>query len=82
MIDSMARGKRRLTTQGALWGAQRVELGMSLRELQAATGIFRGFLSRMEAGVMIPSNDEFARVMAALRAREAANGVPPAGVTS
>lgn len=43
---------------------------MSLRDLEAATGIYRGFLSRMENGVMIPSGDEFDSVMRTIEARE------------
>lgn len=59
----------RLSSGGFLWGPRRTALGMSLRELEEATGIYRGFLSRMENGVMIPTGGEFEKVMRALEAR-------------
>ena len=49
-----------------LWGKRRVEAGLSIKQLEAATGIFRGFLSRMENGVMIPSAEEYEKVEAAI----------------
>jgi transcriptional regulator with XRE-family HTH domain len=61
-----------LRSGGFLWGPRRVRLGLSLRELEEQSGVYRGFLSRMENGVMIPTADEFARVMLALDAAEPA----------
>lgn len=51
-----------------LWGRRRVAAGLSIRDLEARTGIFRGFLSRMENGVMIPSAEEYDKVEAILAA--------------
>lgn len=62
-IDVPARTRQRLTSGGFLWGPRRVALGKSLRELEAASGVYRGFISRMENGVMIPTGEEFDRVM-------------------
>lgn len=75
MTEAMIAPRRlSLRSGGFLWGPRRVALGMSLRELEEATGIYRAFLSRMENGVMIPTGDEFDTVMRAIEAREA---VPP-----
>jgi hypothetical protein len=38
--------------------------------------MYRGFLSRCENGVMIPSGEEFQKVMAALARRASEIGVP------
>lgn len=57
---------------------------MSLRELEAATGIHRGLLSLMENRGLQPSAGEFSRIMAALDDRAAANmeeGSSPASPT-
>lgn len=61
----------RLTSGGFLWGPRRVAAGLSLRDLEDASGIYRGFLSRMENGVMIPTGEEFSKVMRAIEAAEA-----------
>lgn len=58
---------QRLKTGGHLWGPERVRLGMSLRQLAAASGVPAPMLSLYEAGRMIPRGDEFERVMSALR---------------
>lgn len=55
-----------LRTGGSLWGPERVAAGLSLRDLESATRISRGFLSRMENGRMIPTSAEYQRIMAAL----------------
>jgi len=64
------RGKRQLKTGPHLWGPRRRELGISLRELEAATGINRGLLSYMENRGLQPSGDEFDKVMTALEAAD------------
>jgi transcriptional regulator with XRE-family HTH domain len=61
------RGKRQLTTGGRAWGAERVALGLSLRDLAALSGINRGVLSMVERGRIIPDGDEYRAVMDALR---------------
>lgn len=65
-----------MSSGGFLWGPRRVALGLSLRDLEDLTGIYRAFLSRMENGVMIPTGDEFNAVMRAIEDREKA--IPPA----
>jgi transcriptional regulator with XRE-family HTH domain len=53
------------------WGPERLRLGVSLRQLEAATGISRLHLSMIERGRMIPSYAEMVAVADALRAIEA-----------
>ena len=55
-----------LTTGGFLWGPRRVRLSISLRQLALNSGVDKGTLSRCEAGRMIPTGEQFDRVMAAL----------------
>lgn len=47
------------------WGRRRVEAGLSLRDLEAATGINRFYLSMLEKGRWLPTPDEVERIMAA-----------------
>jgi len=62
-----SRGKRQLKTGGRAWGAERVSLGLSLRQLAVLSGIDRGILSQVENGRLIPSGDEYLAVNEALR---------------
>jgi transcriptional regulator with XRE-family HTH domain len=64
--SDMSRRTRPLQPGPRLWGPQRARLGISLRELEARTGIGRGDLSRMENRGLEPTSDEFDRIMAAL----------------
>lgn len=61
------RGKRQLKSGGSAWGAERVMLGLSLRELAALSGVHRATLSAAERGRLIPSGAEYQAVMDALR---------------
>ena len=49
-----------------LWGPRRAQLGISLRALEAQTGIARGDLSKMERGRLFPTAAEYESVTAAL----------------
>jgi transcriptional regulator with XRE-family HTH domain len=55
-------------TGGSLWGPERVDAGVTLRQLAAASGVHRGLLSQMENGRLIPRPDEYRRITAALSA--------------
>lgn len=44
----------------------RVRLGVSIRKLSDLTGIPRGYLSMAERGRLVPTGDEYAKVMAVL----------------
>lgn len=59
-----------LRTNGFAWGSERVRLGISMRELSRRTGINRGTLSYLESGRMVPTADEWQRVVAVLRDAE------------
>jgi len=61
-----ARSENPLTTGGHAWGTERVRLGVSLRRLEAMTGIPRGYLSMAERGRLVPTSDEYRKVLAAL----------------
>lgn len=69
----MARRKtpQPLRTRGFVWGKRRVELGVSMSELSRLSGVSKGLLSMMEAGRLIPTEDEYGRVTAALDERAA-----------
>ena len=49
-----------------LWGAYRVRLGISMRQLARASGVAISELSRAEAGRSIVDAETFDKVMAAL----------------
>jgi len=55
-----------LRTGGNLWGEQRVRAGISLRQLAKESGVGRGFLSLMEQGRMMPTSEQYARIVKAL----------------
>lgn len=57
-------------TGGHAWGDDRVRLGISLRQLSELTGIPRGYLSMAERGRLVPTGEEYRRVMAALAEKE------------
>lgn len=68
-----------LRSGGSAWGPQRVALGLSIRELSRLTGISRGMLSLMEHGRMVPTGEEYSRVMAALENAERRGSVADRG---
>ena len=43
-----------------------MRLGVSIRTLQAESGVSRGLLTLFESGRMTPTGDEYDKVMAAL----------------
>ena len=55
-----ARKVRRLPlkTGATIYGQRRFALDLSLREVEQVTGINRGFLSMIERGRMIPTQEE------------------------
>lgn len=62
-----------LRTQGGGWGAERIRVGLSMRELERRSGVNRYILSFVEQGRMVPTGEEYDAVMTALReTREAA----------
>jgi transcriptional regulator with XRE-family HTH domain len=51
-----------------------VAFGITIRQLAKEANVNRGFLSRMENGVMIPTGEEYIEIHAALkRLRESAS---------
>lgn len=58
---------RPLKTGGRAWGPERVTLGVSLRKLSELSGVDKAILSMAEHGRLVPSGDEYQRVMDALR---------------
>lgn len=65
-----ARKDQPFVTGGHAWGDDRVRLGISLRQLSELTGIPRGYLSMAERGRLVPTGEEYRRVMAALAEKE------------
>lgn len=61
---SAAGASRRAPTT---WTGLRAERGLSLRQLEARTGINRGTLSLIEAGRLIPTPDQAAAILEVLR---------------
>ena len=55
-------------TGGYAWGSERVALGLSLRQLEALSGVNRATLSLVEAGRLVPTGTDYRAVMDALRA--------------
>jgi len=62
-----------LRTGGRAWGPERVRLGVSLRQLQALSGVDRAILSLAENGRLVPTGAEYQAVMSALRGLEEAH---------
>lgn len=58
---------RTLRTGGKAWGPERVELGLSIRDLSRLSGVDKAILSMAENGRLIPSGAEYQSVMDALR---------------
>ena len=56
-----------LRTGGRAWGPERVALGVSLRRLAALSGVDKAILSMAENGRLVPSGEEYTKVMDALR---------------
>lgn len=56
-----------LKTGGRAWGNERVAAGVSLRRLSELTGIPRGYLSMAETGRLVPTGEEYRKVMAVLQ---------------
>jgi predicted transcriptional regulator len=65
-----ARKEQSLVTGGHAWGNDRVRLGVSIRRLSELTGIPRGYLSMAERGRLVPTGEEYRKVMAALADKE------------
>ena len=61
--------KSTVRTAGGAWGPQRVALGLSLRELAKLSGVNHVTLALAEQGRLVPTGDEYQKVMAALQAR-------------
>ena len=61
--------KSTVRTAGGAWGQQRVALGLSLRELAKLSGVNHVTLALAEQGRLVPTGDEYQKVMAALQAR-------------
>ena len=61
--------KSTVRTAGGAWGPQRVALGLSLRELARLSGVNHVTLALAEQGRLVPTGDEYQKVMAALQAR-------------
>jgi transcriptional regulator with XRE-family HTH domain len=60
--------KSTVRTAGGAWGPQRVALGLSLRELAKLSGVNHVTLALAEQGRLIPTGDEYQKVMGALTA--------------
>jgi transcriptional regulator with XRE-family HTH domain len=58
--------KPKVRTAGGLWGPQRVALGLSLRELARLSGVNHVTLALAEQGRLVPTGDEYQKVVAAL----------------
>lgn len=56
----------RIKTAGGAWGPQRVALGLSLRALANLSGVNHVTLALAEQGRLIPTGEEYQKVMAAL----------------
>ena len=61
--------KTQVRTAGGAWGPQRVALGLSLRALARLSGVNHVTLALAEQGRLVPTGDEYQKVMAALQAR-------------
>ncbi len=65
-----ARTPQALTSGGHAWGTERVRVGVSIRKLSDLTGIPRGYLSMAERGRLVPTGEEYRKVMQALAIAE------------
>jgi len=57
----------RLKTGGHAWGPERVALGVSIRKLAELADVDKAILSMAENGRLVPTGEEYSKVMAALR---------------
>lgn len=65
------RGTRKpLEERSSDWNRRRLELRLSLRDLETRSGLNRATLSRIENGRMIPTPTEAGTILAAFTARE------------
>jgi transcriptional regulator with XRE-family HTH domain len=55
-----------LRSGGHIWGPQRVALGISIRQLAELSGVHRGTLSLIEQGRLVPTGEDYQKVMKAL----------------
>lgn len=55
-----------LRTGGRAWGPQRVALGLSLDKLSELSGVHKATLSLAENGRLVPTGEEYQKVMSAL----------------
>lgn len=58
-------------TSGYAWGPDRVRLGLSLSKLAEMSGVSKSALSMAESGRLVPTGEQYSRVMGALRSYEA-----------
>lgn len=77
------RGKRQLRVRDSEWSRQRVAADVSIRQLEAATGIHRTTLSMLERGRYLPTPEEARKIdtaLAAARQKQAATLTPSATI--
>lgn len=65
-MGTRGRGWRKLRQRDTEWSRLRVSADVSIRELEAATGIHRTTLSMLERGRYLPTPDDAGKIMAAL----------------
>lgn len=65
------RGRRKLRAGDSLWGRLRVNADVSIRDLEAATGVHRTTLSMLERGRLVPTPEEAEAIMSALKRLQA-----------
>jgi transcriptional regulator with XRE-family HTH domain len=84
----MAAKNGRFRSTGFAWGRKRVELGISMRDLEKRSGVNKAILSLIENGRMVPTVDEFDAVTAVLypgngtAISESAAAIPPSSPTA
>lgn len=54
----------RLRAGSSEWGRRRLEAGLSIRDLEARTGIHRTTLSLLERGRLVPTPEESTKILA------------------
>lgn len=67
----MPRKGTRLRAGSSEWGQRRLQAGLSIRDVEAVTGIHRTTLSMLERGRLVPTPEESAKILAVYE--EAAN---------
>ena len=68
----VGRKGHRLVLRDSDWSERRVAADMSLRDLEAATGIHRTILSMLERGRYLPTPDEVERIIEAFNRKASA----------